>query len=101
MSRNSRNEHFSGSGNLASLMRDFQPPSPSRSKLYDANTENLKTVIEYLTHLKITGKLKDKEFSALITQVCAHFVENEIAAIFNKVLVKTLKELFGEYEHEW
>jgi hypothetical protein len=80
-------------------MRNFQTPSPAKSRLYDANIENLKTALEYLTHLKNKGRLKDNEFSALITQVCANFVENEIAAIFNKVLGKTLNELFGEYEH--
>ena len=69
---------------------------PSFSRLYDANTENLKKAINYLTHLKSIGMLSNKEFSYLVTKVCASFVENEITIMLDKVLNKALKEIFED-----
>jgi hypothetical protein len=96
-----RNRHFGIEKNLAGSFMNIFPKTPSRSRLHNVNTENLKTVIAYLTQLKNIGKLTDKEFSVLLTQACANFVENEIASVFDKVLVKSLKEIFGEYTDEW
>jgi hypothetical protein len=98
--RTTQNKLFGINESLVDFFRDIRPSTPSKSRLYDVNIENLKTVIEYLTHMKNTGRLNDKEFSDLITQACASFVENEIASAFNKVFVKTLKELFEEFEDE-
>lgn len=100
MSVRTQNELFAIDSSLSGIFRNIRPSTPSRNKLYDVNIENLKTVIEYLTHLKNTGKLNDKEFSDLITHACASFVENEIASAIDNVFVKTLKGLFEEFEYE-
>jgi hypothetical protein len=100
MSGTAQNELFGINKSLVGVFKNIRPSTPSKSRLYDVNMENLKMVIEYLTHLKNIGKLNDKEFSDLITQACASFVENEIASAFNKVFVKTLKGLFEEFEDE-
>jgi hypothetical protein len=93
-------ELFAIDRSLDGLFRTIRPSTPSKSRLYDVNIENLKTVIEYLIHMKNMGRLNDKELSDLITQACSSFVENEIVSAFNKVFVKTLKELFEEFEDE-
>ena len=95
-----QNERFGINRSRAGLLKDILPSAPSKSKLYDVNIENLKTVIEYLTHLKNIEKLTDKKFSVLITRACANFIENEMASVINKVLVKDLKEIFGEFRDE-
>ncbi len=105
MSAIAKNSHFNREDSLVGFFKNS--PSaylPGRSRLYDENIENLKTVIEYLTHLKNIEKLSDKEFSALITQVCAKFVENEMSIVINKVLgnaVKDLKSILKDYTNEW
>ena len=104
MSVRTQNELFAIESNLSGIFRNIRPSTPSRNKLYDVNIENLKTVIEYLTHLKNIEKLTDKEFSALITQACANFIENEMASVIKKVIVKALKdlkEIFEESRDEW
>ena len=104
MSAIDMNRHFERPDNLVGLFKSSSSAYHRRSKLYDVNIENLKTVIEYLTHLRNIEKLSDKEFSALITQACAKFVENEMAKVINKVLgeaVKELKKIFEEYTNEW
>ena len=98
--RVAQNELFGVKEGLVDLFRDIRPLTPSKSRLYDANIENLKMVIEYLTQMKNTGKLNDKEFSDLITHACSSFVENEIASAIDKVFVKTLRGLFEELEDE-
>ncbi len=104
MSAIAQKSHFKSEEDLVGLFKNFPSAYPGRSRLYDENIENLKTVIEYLTHLRNIEKLADKEFSALITQACAKFVENEIAIVINEVLgkaVKDLKKIFEEYTDEW
>ena len=98
--RVAQNELFGVKEGLVDLFRDIRPLTPLKSRLYDANIENLKMVIKYLTQMKNTGKLNDKEFSDLITHACSSFVENEIASAIDKVFVKTLKGLFEEFEDE-
>lgn len=98
--RMTQNKLFGINESLVDFFRDIRPSAPSKSRLYDVNIEKLKTVIEYLAHMKNTGRLNDKEFSELITLACANFVENEIASAFNKVFVKTVKQLFEEFEDE-
>ena len=98
--RSAQNEFFGLNKNLVGFFKNIRPSTPLKSRLYDANIENLKMVIEYLTHMKNTNKLNDKEFSDLITHACSVFVENEIDSAINKVLVKTFKGLFEEFKDE-
>jgi len=86
---------------FAGLFTNILSSSPSKSRLYDANIRDLRVVIEYFTSLRNKGKLNDKEFSALITQLCAYFIENEMVEVLNKVLVKSSKRIFEEYMDEW
>ncbi|NIM12426.1 MAG: hypothetical protein GTO45_09955 [Candidatus Aminicenantes bacterium] len=83
------------------LFTNILSSPPSKSRLYDTNIGNLKVVIEYFASLRNKGKLNDKEFSALITQLCADFIENKMASVLNKVLVKASKGIFEEYMNEW
>jgi hypothetical protein len=99
-----RNRHFEHEYNPGGLFKGFTSAYPGRSKLHDVNTEKLKTVIEYLTHLRKIEKLTEKEFSALFTHACAIFVENEMAIVIDKVLgnaVKDLENTFKEYMYKW
>ncbi len=100
----SKNELFLSERSLDGIFGKIRTSTPVKSRLYDVNIENLKTVIEYLTHLKNIKKLTEKEFSFLITRACANFVENEMVLVINKVLVKAvknLKEIFEEPKDEW
>jgi len=104
MSAIAQNRRFESEDSLVGSFKTFPSVYPGRSRLYDENIENLKTVIEYLTHLRNIEKLTEKEFSTLITQTCAKFVENEMAIVINEVIgnaVKDLKKIFGEYTDEW
>jgi hypothetical protein len=101
MSGTAQNELFGINKSLVGVFKNIRPSTPLKSRLYDANIENLKMVIEYLTQMKNTGKLNEKEFSDLITHACSSFVENEIASAIDKVFVNTLKGLFEEFEDEW
>lgn len=98
--RTAQHEFFGLNKSPVGFLKNIRPSTPSKSRLYDANIENLKIVIEYLTHMKNTGKLNDKQFSDLITHACSIFVENEIDSAINKFLVKTFKGLFEEFKDE-
>jgi hypothetical protein len=104
MSAIALDRHDERGDNLVGSFKNSSSAYHRRSKLYDVNIENLKTVIEYLTHLRNIEKLSDKEFSALITHVCAKFVENEMVLVINKVLgkaFKDLKKILREFKDEW
>jgi hypothetical protein len=104
MSAISQKRQLKSKENVGGLFKNFPYGHPVRSRIYDENIENLRTVIEYLTHLRNIDKLSDKEFSTLITQACAKFVENELDLIINNVLSKAfkdLKKILEEYKNAW
>jgi hypothetical protein len=80
----------------AGLYTNIFSSSPAGSGLYDTNIENLKVVLDYLISMRNKGKINDKVFSALITRLCANFIENEMAEVINEVLVKSFREIFKE-----
>jgi hypothetical protein len=79
------------SGNFE-LYNNILTSSPSSSGFHDTNIGNLKVVIDYFTSMRNNGKINDKQFSALITNLCADFIANE--------MLKTFKEILGEYIYQ-
>jgi hypothetical protein len=95
MAETSRNKDFRFEESIVRLTRNYQAATSSKDRLHDINIENLKIVLNYFTHLKTTGKLKEKQFNVLIKKTCAIFVQNELAVTVNTVLSRSLKHIFG------
>lgn len=94
------NKGYNINGSLDSLTRDNYLSGPAVSRLHDINMERLKDIMNYFTHLKNSGQLNGDQFSALIKQACANFIENEFAIAFKTVLGNSLYNIFEEYEDE-
>ncbi len=77
---------------ISELYSDILASSPSSSGWHDTNIGNLKVVIDYFTSVRNKGKINDKEFSTLITNLCADFILNE--------MVRAFEDIFGEYINE-
>lgn len=75
----------------------------SEDKLHEINMEKLSDIMDFLVHLKNTGRLRDKEFSTLINLACAGFIRNEFSIIFGSIMSNTLKDILsiGAYKDEW
>jgi len=95
MSKISNNKQYRREDIFADFLKIQFPPYKKKSRRHDTNLENLKTVINYFTHLKRNNELNDKEFSAYLTRACAIFVENELTATFNEVFFNPLRDLKG------
>lgn len=87
-----RNKRLRKERGTFELYNNILASSPSSSGLHDTNIGNLKVVIDYFTSMRNNGKINDKQFSALISNLCADFIANE--------MLKTFKEIFGEYIYE-
>ena len=95
MAELNKNKDFRFEESIVSLTRNYQAATSSKDRLHDINIENLKIVLNYFTHLKTTGKLKEKQFDVLIKKACAIFVHNELAVTVDTVLSRSLKHIFG------
>lgn len=94
MSTIARSRHLEREDSFVGLLQNFSfQHTGRRSKLYEENIENLKTAVAYLTSLRTTGKLTEKDFSTLISRVCAGFVKNEMAMTIDNVLGSAVKDL--------
>ncbi len=81
---------------LSNLFGNAKETSSSKNRLHKTNYAHLKNVINYFSHLRNSGRLSDKEFSAYITFFMAAYAEKEITGMVNEALVKPFKKIFEE-----
>jgi hypothetical protein len=67
----------------------------SEAQIEKYNIVSLTGMVKYLSRLKQEGTLSEQQFTNLMTDVCANFIENEVEQRISKYFEKNMFMIFS------